>query len=796
MLTGKNTRSTRGITAAGLWIAFAVTVATSACGSDGSPAPGATGGRGGTGGARADAGIDVPVDAPAPPPDATPADTFVATPSNLPVLIFDLPGVPLETVGELKVPGSLKVIEGQGMAPGTAQKIGLALQRTVASPGSITFELRDASDQPRQDGLLGLPHQGDWIAQACVSDRPCLRNMLGFAIGGQLAPGAPKARFVEIYYNEEYKGLFQLIAPAVRDQGRVEVPAPAGDGPGEALTGGYVLRREGTGLSLPTVTPLLDFLSMATAPGMYPHQLIYSYLYPRPEAITPAQKAYIDGHIAAFETAMKAPAPDFANPTTGYRSWIDVASWSDFFILAEVSHNIDGYWKNIVLTKQRDTIVARGKLSITPFWDFSIAFGKPELRTGWRWDKLSFDAANSAITSAYVPGGECPAPEWLPRGAPLCGANCCLPPAMCQLPAKCWNMPFRPFWWDQIQADTTFRNETRCRYRDLRKAGGALDMARIDAFINDWKAQLSAGAYTRHLERSPTLRAFSFPFDPYRMDPRTAPDPMATPEAFFDKEVKWFRDWVDARLKWLDDNLPGVCASVNETPRDAGAGADAGGVVNQPVELARGLVGYWKLDETAGPMARDTSPAMNNGTLMGFRPTDFVVGRTGNGLTFDPTIVPVVVVANAPSLNPTGGLSIGAWIKANDWTGNRRILQKGDNDNQYRLTAESGVLKLHLAGVTNGTLEAVLPATGGFHHVMGTFDGKSMRIYVDGAVVAEEAAPIGAIAVTPNNLHIGLKRVGAPNVDAFSGVLDEVVLYDRGLNAAEVQQLATGAGPL
>jgi hypothetical protein len=106
------------------------------------------------------------------------------------------------------------------------------------------------------------------------------------------------------------------------------------------------------------------------------------------------------------------------------------------------------------------------------------------------------------------------------------------------------------------------------------------------------------------------------------------------------------------------------------------------------------------------------------------------------------------------------------------------------------------VLKFHLAGVTNGTLEAVLPATGGFHHVVGTFDGKSMRIYVDGTVVAEEAAPIGAIAVTASNVHIGLKRVGAPNVDAFSGVLDEVVLYDRGLNAAEVRQLATGAGPL
>jgi hypothetical protein len=275
---------------------------------------------------------------------------------------------------------------------------------------------------------------------------------------------------------------------------------------------------------------------------------------------------------------------------------------------------------------------------------------------------------------------------------------------------------------------------------------------------------------------------------------------MATPQAFLDKEVKWFRDWVAARLAWLDGNLPGVCPTANETPRDGGAGGDGGdgggGVATEPVELARGLIGYWKLDETAGPMARDASPAMNNGTSMGFRPTDFVTGRTGNGLAFDPLVAPIVVVANAPSLNPTGGLTIGAWIQARDWSGNRRILQKGDGDDQYRLTAEQGLLKFQLAGVTNGTLEAVLPAPGAFHHVAATFDGKSMRLYLDGVLVAEEKAPLGAIGVTPSNLHIGHKRVGAPSVDGFSGVLDEVVLYDRGLNATEVGRLATGAPPL
>ena len=49
----------------------------------------------------------------------------------------------------------------------------------------------------------------------------------------------------------------------------------------------------------------------------------------------------------------------------------------------------------------------RGKLSATPLWDFSIGFGLPEIRSGWRSDRLTFDAANSAITSGYVAGGEC-----------------------------------------------------------------------------------------------------------------------------------------------------------------------------------------------------------------------------------------------------------------------------------------------------------------------------------------------------------------------------------------------------
>ena len=60
-----------------------------------------------------------------------------------------------------------------------------------------------------------------------------------------------------------------------------------------------------------------------------------------------------------------------------------------------------------------------------------------------------------------------------------------------------------------------------------------------------------------------------------------------------------------------------------------------------------------------------------------------------------------VVVPSASTLNPTAAITIAAWVKAEDWDGNGRIVQKGDGDTQYRLLDE-GDLLFELDGVTGG----------------------------------------------------------------------------------------------
>ena len=201
------------------------------------------------------------------------------------------------------------------------------------------------------------------------------------------------------------------------------------------------------------------------------------------------------------------------------------------------------------------------------------------------------------------------------------------------------------------------------------------------------------------------------------------------------------------------------------------------------------LVGWWKLDETTGNSAADASGERNTGTANNVA---WVAGHTGGAAAFDGSTSYVSVKDNA-SLNPYA-LTIGAWINPADWMGNRRIVQKGAFDDQYRLTAENNMLKFDIAGV--GGVAAPLPPTNTWSHVAGTYDGSRLLLYVNGAQVA--AAPAtGMVRDGPDPLYIGSKPpnpsptlAGPAGSDSFHGMLDEVHVVGRALSGAEIAMLA------
>jgi hypothetical protein len=101
---------------------------------------------------------------------------------------------------------------------------------------------------------------------------------------------------------------------------------------------------------------------------------------------------------------------------------------------------------------------------------------------------------------------------------------------------------------------------------------------------------------------------------------------------------------------------------------------------------AGSLIAHWKLDETSGTIAADSSGNGNNGTLTGMDPgSDWIDGQINGALDFDGTDEPVEVPDHS-SLDITGAITLCAWTNVPDLTGSfARVISK-----KYRYGSLSG----------------------------------------------------------------------------------------------------------
>jgi glucose/arabinose dehydrogenase/PKD repeat protein len=196
---------------------------------------------------------------------------------------------------------------------------------------------------------------------------------------------------------------------------------------------------------------------------------------------------------------------------------------------------------------------------------------------------------------------------------------------------------------------------------------------------------------------------------------------------------------------------------------------------------ATGLVGAWGFDEASGATASDSSGTGNLGTISGATRT---AGRYGGALSFD-GINDWVTVADANSLD-INRMTLEAWVRpsgAGDW---RTVLLK-EQPGQLVYALYGSTDNNRPAGhvFTTGDIgvrgPAVLAANTWSHLAM-TWDGITMRLYVNGTQVATGALTGNATTST------GALRIGGNAVwsEWFSGAIDEVRVYNRALSAAEI----------
>lgn len=210
--------------------------------------------------------------------------------------------------------------------------------------------------------------------------------------------------------------------------------------------------------------------------------------------------------------------------------------------------------------------------------------------------------------------------------------------------------------------------------------------------------------------------------------------------------------------------------------------------------LLQDLAAWIKFNEASGTVSLDSSGNGNNGSLVGPPlPVPSATGRLNGAMAFNGSVNQSVTIPSSSSLNPALAMSVTAWIFPNQWgnNANRRILQKGSSDNQYRLCAENNLLKWHIANV--GTVTANLPAVATWTHVAATYDGANMRLFINGT----QAGSVGATAAIPatnDPLQISTKNPSSTANDHFDGLLDDVRVYGRALTPGEVSSLSAQTG--
>jgi len=132
---------------------------------------------------------------------------------------------------------------------------------------------------------------------------------------------------------------------------------------GDDLTGGYIFK-------IDYFDDSNSWVSNFSPTGGRGDDVHFVYYYPKPEEITDQQKIYIQEFVDGFETVLY--GSNFCDPLKGYRTYIDVNSFIDYFILGELSRNVDAYKKSAYFYKDKDS--DGGLLHAGPVWDFDWAW--------------------------------------------------------------------------------------------------------------------------------------------------------------------------------------------------------------------------------------------------------------------------------------------------------------------------------------------------------------------------------------------------------------------------------------
>jgi hypothetical protein len=214
-------------------------------------------------------------------------------------------------------------------------------------------------------------------------------------------------------------------------------------------------------------------------------------------------------------------------------------------------------------------------------------------------------------------------------------------------------------------------------------------------------------------------------------------------------------------------------------------------IVEPPAGGDMSLVAHWKLDETEGLTATDSSGYGNDGTLVGMEGNEWTAGIEGGALAFTGTSQ-YVDFGHSPSLQLTTNITLSAWVKmesdnpdaymgiagkmvANPYAG-YGLVRHSTNVFRFWVSNQDG------SNLTAATSDDTYTDTE-WHHVVGVVNDNFSSLYVDGVKQIEEA-PVN-LTDTGDYAFIG-KQYSNTDERYWKGLVDDVRIYYRALSDQEI----------
>jgi len=353
------------------------------------------------------------------------------------------------------------------------------------------FETRDNQGAPFDVTVFNMAWDNDWVLYAPYSDKSLIRNVLAYEMGWDLGVYSPRAELVEVVLNGSYEGVYVLTEKIKRKDGKVGTDnVEVGENNGNGITGDYILKLDKTtsGGVVAWDSPIPPY------PGA--NQVVsFQHHDPDIEDLSFSQKEYIKDHITNFENALN--GSNFLDPTLGYKPYVDLNSFVAFFLVNEVSKNVDGYRISSFLHKLRTS--EGGLIYAGPLWDFNLAFGNADYCQGantYNWQMNFY--------------------EW-------CGGKV-------------------PFWWNKLEQDPAYTHELHCKWLEMRQGAWHTDslMQRIDSY-----ATYLEEAQIRNFQRWNILDSYVWPNNFIG--------------GSYAAEINYLKNWLSNRLTWMDNNMLGSC---------------------------------------------------------------------------------------------------------------------------------------------------------------------------------------------------------------------------------------------